>query len=81
MFKIGSNSTRDNPIASSSIKSMSKNASGNRPDRWKHEININGNDKNVKCNYCSKIVSGGIFRFKHHFVETMEDSELCASVS
>jgi len=78
----GSNSTRVNPSASSSIKSISKNAPGNRSDiGWKHGININGNGRNVKCNYCSKAVSGGIFRFKHHLVGTWKDFKPCAYVS
>ena len=34
----------------------------------------------MKCNYCSKIVSGGIFRFKHHLAGTKEDTEPCVSV-
>ena len=44
-------------------------------------IDINGNDRKVKCNYCSKIVSRGIFRFKHHLVGTRKDFEPCASIS
>ena len=77
-----SNSVDTNPSASSSIKSRSKNAPGNRSDiGWKHGFDINGNGRKVKCNYCSKIVSGGIFRFKHHLAGTREDSEPCASVS
>ncbi|KAG5001392.1 hypothetical protein JHK87_022464 [Glycine soja] len=39
-----------------------------------------GDGKNVKCNYCSKINNGGIFRFKHHLAGTKWDSEPCASV-
>jgi len=63
------------------IKSISKNAPRNRPNiGWRHNIDISGNDKKVKCNYCSEI-SGGIFRFKHHLVGTMEDFEPYASVS
>jgi len=62
MFGSGSNSTEVNRIAS---YNRSKNAPGNRTDvGWKHGIHINGNGKKVKCSYCSKIVSGGIFRFK-----------------
>ncbi|XP_052119071.1 uncharacterized protein LOC107494867 [Arachis duranensis] len=38
------------------------------------------NGKKVKCNYCSKTISGGIYRFKHHLAGTKEDSEPCASV-
>ncbi|XLR33799.1 hypothetical protein S83_061699 [Arachis hypogaea] len=38
------------------------------------------NGKKVKCNYCSKTISGGIYRFKHHLAGTKEDSEPCTSV-
>ncbi|KAL2330459.1 hypothetical protein Fmac_018040 [Flemingia macrophylla] len=49
-------------------------------DGWKHGTDIQGNGKKVKCNYCSKIVSGGIFRFQYHLAGTREDSEPCATV-
>ncbi|BAT90070.1 hypothetical protein VIGAN_06124200, partial [Vigna angularis var. angularis] len=75
-----SNSGEVNPSVSSSV-SRSKNAIGNRSDiGWKYGFDVNGNGRKVKCNYCSKIVSGGIFRFKHHLAGTREDSEPCASV-
>ena len=76
----GSNSSELNRIASAS-SNRSKNAPENRTDvGWKHGIDINGNGKKVKCSYCSKTVSGGIFRFKHHLAGTKEDSEPCCSV-
>ncbi|BAT74959.1 hypothetical protein VIGAN_01274600, partial [Vigna angularis var. angularis] len=77
-----SNSGEVNPSVSSSVsRSRSKNAPGNRSDiGWKYGFDVNGNGRKVKCNYCSKIVSGGIFRFKHHLAGTREDSEPCASV-
>ncbi|XP_047166554.1 uncharacterized protein LOC124835629 [Vigna umbellata] len=77
-----SNSGEVNPSVSSSVsRSRSKNAPGNQSDiGWKHGFDVNGNGRKVKCNYCSKIVSGGIFRFKHHLAGTREDSEPCASV-
>jgi len=56
-----------NLSAFSSVKSRNKNAMGNWSDiGWKHRLDISDNGRKVKCNYCSKIVSGGIFRFKHH---------------
>ncbi|BAT78621.1 hypothetical protein VIGAN_02132200, partial [Vigna angularis var. angularis] len=77
-----SNSGEVNPSVSSSVsRSRSKNAPGNRSDiGWKHGFDVNGNGRKVKCNHCSKIVSGGIFRFKHHLAGTREDSEPYASV-
>ncbi|XP_057443963.1 uncharacterized protein LOC130736134 [Lotus japonicus] len=47
---------------------------------WKHGVDIEGNARKVKCNYCPKIVSGGIFRFKHHLAGSSEDSEPCVGV-
>jgi len=59
----------------------SKNAAGNRTNiGWKHETDASGNGEKMKCNYCSKIFIGGIFRFKHHLVGTRYDSEPCVSV-
>ncbi|XP_068463716.1 uncharacterized protein [Phaseolus vulgaris] len=76
----GSNSSELNRTAFAS-SNRSKNAPGNRTDvGWKHGIDINGNGKKVKCSYCSKTMSGGIFRFKHHLAGTREDSEPCCSV-
>ncbi|KAG4935727.1 hypothetical protein JHK84_049928 [Glycine max] len=77
----GSNSSNATTGASLGATSRSKNAPGNRTDiGWKHGTNVLGNGKKVKCNYCSKINNGGIFRFKHHLVGTRWDSEPCASV-
>uniref|UniRef100_A0A0R0E3Z8 DUF659 domain-containing protein n=1 Tax=Glycine max TaxID=3847 RepID=A0A0R0E3Z8_SOYBN len=48
---------------------------GNRlPVAWGLDVGT------VKCKYCAKTISGGVFRFKHHFVETREDYEPCATV-
>ena len=37
------------------------------------------NGKKVKCNYCSKSVSGWIFIFKHHLVEIRKNFEPCVA--
>ena len=77
----GSNSSNANTGTSTGAASRSKNAPGNRTDiGWKHGIDVLGNGKKVKCNYCSKINNGGIFIFKHHLVGTRWDSKPCASV-
>ncbi|XLR32891.1 hypothetical protein HN51_052823 [Arachis hypogaea] len=61
--------------------SRRKNVTGNRSDiGWKHEIDVQGNGKKVKCNYCSKTISRGIYKFKHYLAGTKENSEPCASV-
>ena len=44
----------------------SKNVAGNRTNiEQKYGTDVLRNEKEVKCNYCSKIFNGGIFRFKH----------------
>ncbi|KAH1034436.1 hypothetical protein GYH30_054730 [Glycine max] len=77
----GSNSSNANTDTSTGSASRSKNAPGNRTDiGWKHGTDVLGNGKKVKCNYCSKINNGGIFRFKHLLAGTRWDSKPCASV-
>ncbi|KAJ7971701.1 HAT family dimerization domain containing protein [Quillaja saponaria] len=62
---------------SSSSKSR-KNASGSRTDvSWEYSIPVEENKRKVKYKYCSKIVMGGIFRFKHHLASTGEDTIAC----
>ena len=70
-----------NTGTSTGAASISKNAPGNRTDiGWKHGTDVLGNGKKVKCNYCSKINNGGIFRFEHHLAGTRWNFEHCASV-
>ncbi|KAG4907183.1 hypothetical protein JHK82_055845 [Glycine max] len=67
--------------SSSVARSKYKNAPGNKTDiGWKHGIDVGGNGKKVKCKYCSKIVSGGVFIFKRHLAGTREYSKSCATV-
>ncbi|KAL5178843.1 hypothetical protein HKD37_01G000279 [Glycine soja] len=81
----GSNSSGGDTITSGSssvARSKYKNAPGNKTDiGWEHGIDVDGNVKKVKCKYCSKIASGGVFRFKRHLVGTRKDSEPYAMVS
>ncbi|KAK2433551.1 hypothetical protein QL285_018808 [Trifolium repens] len=59
-----------------------RNIKGNRTDiGWNYGTDVFGDAKKVKCRFCSKIVSGGIFRFKHHLAGTSEGSEPCTQVS
>ena len=58
-----------------------KNSFGNRLDvGWQHGIDIDKNSKKVQCEYCQKILSGGIFRFKQHLACTRKDVEPCQQV-
>ncbi|CAM8913918.1 unnamed protein product [Rhodiola kirilowii] len=59
-----------------------KNMKGNRTDiGWRYGTYVVGDAKRVKCNFCAKVISGGIYRFKHHLAGTSEDSEPCSQVS
>ncbi|CAN1310021.1 hypothetical protein LINPERPRIM_LOCUS27924 [Linum perenne] len=58
-----------------------KNAPGSRKDPgWEYATDIEGDSKKTKCKFCSKVLSGGIFRFKHHLARTKENVEPCLSV-
>ena len=46
---------------------------------WVHGINIDNNGKKVKCKYCIKLFSRGIYRFKHHLAAGRVDSSPCPS--
>ena len=66
---------------SSKESSKRKNALGNRSDvGWEHGIDVDNNGKRVKCKYCDKVVTGGIFWFKNHLACTRRDVEPCMSV-
>ncbi|CAM8959963.1 unnamed protein product [Rhodiola kirilowii] len=59
-----------------------QNMKGNRTDLgWRHGTDVLGDAKKVKCSFCAKVISGGIYRFKHHLGGTSEDCEPCAQVS
>ena len=46
-----------------------KNALGNRSDLgWEHGVEVGS--RQVQCNYCKEIHSGGIYRLKHHLAGT-----------
>ena len=58
-----------------------KTTSGNRLDvGWQYGIDVDKNSKRVQCKFCQKIISGGIYRFKHHLACTRKDVEPCQQV-
>ncbi|KAF7834704.1 uncharacterized protein G2W53_009563 [Senna tora] len=62
------------------VKVARRNYPGNRSDiGWQHGVDVDGNGKRIKCNYCNKVVSGGIYRFKHHLAATKANLEACIS--
>jgi hypothetical protein len=58
-----------------------KTTSGNKLNvGWQYSIDVDKNSRKVKCKYCQKNLSGGIYRFKHHLTCTRKDVELCQQV-
>ncbi|CAN1791567.1 hypothetical protein LINPERHAP1_LOCUS19374 [Linum perenne] len=58
-----------------------KNAPRSRRDPGsEYATDIDGDSKKTKCKFCSKVFSGGIFRFRHHLARTKENVEPCLSV-
>ncbi|KAF9618048.1 hypothetical protein IFM89_039483 [Coptis chinensis] len=48
---------------------------------WKHCTKVgDGKKAKLKCNYCGKEYSGGVFRIKHHLACTHENVVACAKV-
>ena len=53
---------------------------GNRSDLgWDHGVEVSS--RQVQCNYCKEIHSGGIYRLKHHLARTRKNVSACPSVS
>ncbi|KAK3194394.1 hypothetical protein Dsin_025704 [Dipteronia sinensis] len=48
---------------------------------WEHGIAQDERKKKVKCNYCGKVVSGGIFRLKQHLARLSGEVTHCEKVS
>jgi hypothetical protein len=47
---------------------------------WNHGVAIDGTGRKIKCKYCGKIVSGGVYRLKHHLAGTNKNVEACPTV-
>ncbi|CAH9125516.1 unnamed protein product [Cuscuta epithymum] len=68
--------------AAMSSKVVAKNAPGQKSDiAWKHSHSVDGSNRKLQCNYCSKVFSGGPFRMKHHLAGTQKDVAACNAVS
>ena len=60
-------------------KIKQKNAPGNRSDLgWDHGVEVSS--RQVQCNYCKEIRSGGIYQLKHHLAGTRKNVSTCPSV-
>lgn len=44
---------------------------------WEHAVPQDEKKKKVKCNYCGKIVSGGIYRLKQHLARVSGEVTYC----
>ncbi|WZZ28873.1 hypothetical protein YC2023_012274 [Brassica napus] len=44
---------------------------------WEHGVALDERKKKVKCNYCGKIVSGGIYRLKQHLARISGEVTYC----
>ena len=60
-------------------KIKEKNAPRNRFDPgWDHGVEVGS--RQVQCNFCKEIHSGGIYRLKHHLAGTRKNVSTCPSV-
>ena len=51
-----------------------KNAPNNRSDvGWAHGYSVDGDSRMIKCKYCEKVISGGVYRLRHHLAGTQKD--------
>ena len=58
-----------------------KNAAGNRSDiGWEHCFEVDGSARKVKCKYCDKTMTGGVYRLKHHLAGSHMDISSCPNV-
>jgi len=48
---------------------------------WSHCISTDGKARNLKCKYCEKVLTDGIYRLKHHLAETSKDVGACTCSS
>ncbi|KAL0904591.1 hypothetical protein M5K25_026719 [Dendrobium thyrsiflorum] len=68
------------------VRSKDKAASDHRKDpAWKHstQVDVGGSDKTyvyLKCNYCDKIVKGGVTRMKEHLSGSHKNVAPCFKV-
>ena len=68
--------------ASVNKKIMRKNATGNRSDvGWQRDYEVENDDRRIKCKYCKKVVTRGVYHLKHHLACTKKDVGACPSVS
>ncbi|XP_028552961.1 uncharacterized protein LOC114580241 [Dendrobium catenatum] len=68
------------------VRNKNKAASGHTKDpAWKHstQVDVGGSDKTyvyLKCNYCDKVVKGGVTRMKEHLSGSQKNVAPCSKV-
>lgn len=68
-------------LGSVKASKVNKKAAGMRTDEgWKHCVSVDGGTRNVKCNYCAKEFTGGVYRLKHHLAGTADQVAPCRAV-
>ncbi|PWA44068.1 hypothetical protein CTI12_AA529830 [Artemisia annua] len=66
-------------VPSANSRCRRSNAAGARTDvAWEYEIEVGY--RRVKCRYCNKECTGGMFRFKHHLTRTHQNVTACPNV-
>ena len=55
-------------------------ASGRTDPAWKHCVSVDGKTWKLKCKYCEKVLTEGVYRLKHHLAGTSKDVGACVSV-
>ncbi|KAL0308060.1 UNVERIFIED_CONTAM: hypothetical protein Sangu_2995700 [Sesamum angustifolium] len=59
------------------LKMASLRSSGYVDPGWEHGVAQDERKKKVRCNYCSKVVSGGIYRLKQHLARLSGEVTYC----
>lgn len=47
---------------------------------WKHGVSVDGGTRKIRCNYCAKVLIGGVYRLKHHLAGTQVNVYVYKSV-
>ena len=48
---------------------------------WQHGVDVDGKKSKIKCNYCGKVITGGITRLKEHLAHKTGNVAKCTKVS
>ncbi|ESW07100.1 hypothetical protein PHAVU_010G101300 [Phaseolus vulgaris] len=68
------------PFIMASGGDNAKKESIRKDTAWNHCVFIDENSRNVKCKYCEKVLTGGIYILKHHLASISKDVGACLSI-